>query len=515
MTDRLQRVSTGVPGLDEVLDGGLVAGRSYLVRGPPGSGKTVLGYHFLTEGVAAGERALFVNLEEDEAAARANAASLGFDLDDVAVLDLSPSSEFFAEDQSYSVFASDEVESDDFTERIADRVAALEPDRVFVDPVTQFRYLTSDDYQFRKQVISFMRFLEEQDATVMFTSQGGADASDLDLQFVSDGIVELAHDGDRRSISVPKFRGSDKRSGRHGLVIRGDGLHVYPQLVPDDHRAGFTTEPIPSGIDELDALLGGGIERGTISVISGPTGVGKSTTGTQFVAEAARRGERSAVYLLEESAATFRHRSESIGIPVDEMEAEGTLAVEEVEPLALSPEEFASRVRREVEQRDTRVVMIDGIQGYRVSIQGEHDELVRKLHALGRYLKNVGVTVVFVDEIDTVTGEFRATNAGISYLADNVVYLRYLEIEGELRKVIGVLKKRVGDFERTLRAFAITGEGIVVGDPLTGLGGVLRGEPEFVDSEGRNERDVPSGVRSDPGTTGERERGDPGDDRVE
>ena len=483
MTDGLQRVSTGVSGFDELLHGGLVAGRSYLVRGPPGSGKTVLGYHFLTDGVARGERALFVNLEEDEADARANAASLDLDLADVDVLDLSPSSQFFAEDRSYSVFASDEVEGDDFTGRIADRVAEREPDRVFVDPVTQFRYLTGDDYQFRKQVISFMRFLEEQDATVMFTSQGGADASDLDLQFMSDGILELGHDGDTRRVSVPKFRGSDKQSGDHGLAIRGDGLHVYPQLVPGDHRSEFETEAIGSGVDELDALLGGGIERGTISVISGPTGVGKTTTGTQFVAEAARRGERSAVYLLEESAATYRHRSKAVGIPVAEMEETGTLAVEAVEPLTMQPEEFASRVRREVEENDTRVVMIDGIRGYRVSIQGERDDLVRKIHALGRYLRNMGVTVVFVDEVDAVAGEFQATNAGISYLADNVVYLRYLEIDGQLRKVIGVLKKRVGDFERTLREFAITEDGITVGDPLTDLRGVLSGDPELVDAD--------------------------------
>jgi circadian clock protein KaiC len=349
--------------------------------------------------------------------------------------------------------------------------------------VTQFRYLTSDDYQFRKQVISFMRFLEDADATVMFTSQGGADASDLDLQFLSDGILELDHDGDSRRISVPKFRGSDKQSGDHGLVLDGEGVHVYPQLVPDAHGATFTTEAIPSGIDGLDALLGGGIERGTISVVSGPTGVGKTTTGTQFLAEAAARGERAAVYLLEESAATFRHRSEAVGIPVDEMERTGRLAVEEIEPLTMPPEAFARQVREEVEHRDTQVVMIDGIRGYRVSMQGEEDDLVRRLHALGRYLRNMGVTVVFVDEIDAVTGEFRATQAGISYLADNVVYLRYLEIGGELRKVIGVLKKRVGDFERTLREFEITGEGIVVGDPLTDLRGVLRGTPEFVDSE--------------------------------
>jgi len=479
----LDRVTTGVPGLDEVLHGGLVDGRSYLVRGRPGSGKTILGFHFLTAGAAAGETALFINLEEEERDTRANAASLGFDLAGVEMLDLSPSSEFFARDQSYSVFGADEVEGDDLTERIADRVAELGPDRVFVDPVTQFRYLTSDDYQFRKQVLSFLRFLEEQDATVLFTSQRTSDSTDEDLQFMSDGIVELSYSDDVRRIAVPKFRGSDRQGGRHGMAIRGDGLHVFPEPVPSTHGVGFDTERISSGVDELDALLGGGIERGTITVVSGPTGVGKTTTGTQFLAEAARRGERSAVYLLEESVDTFEHRAAAIGQPVERMRAEGTLAVEPVEPLSVSPQEFARRIRTEVEERDTRVVMIDGVRGYKLSMQGEGDDLVRKLHALGRYLKNMGVTVVIVDEIDQVTGEFRATNSGISYLADNVLFLRYLEMEGELRKVAGVLKKRVGDFERSVREFEITEEGVAVGEPLTGLHGVLRGAPEFVDGE--------------------------------
>jgi circadian clock protein KaiC len=481
--DPLARVTTGVPGLDEVLDGGLIDGRSYLVRGRPGSGKTVLGLHFVTAGAAAGERSLFINLEEEAADVRDNAASLGFDLDGVDVLDLSPSSEFFAEDQSYSVFGADEVEGEDLTERIAERVADREPDRVFVDPVTQFRYLTGDDYQFRKQIISFTRFLEEHDATVLFTSQTTPDSPDDDLQFMSDGIVELAYENDRRRLTVPKFRGSDKRAGPHGLAIRGDGLHVYPKLVPSAHGVGFDAETIPSGIPEFDELLGGGIERGTITVVSGPTGVGKTTTGAQFLHEAASRGERSAVFLLEESVDTFEHRSEAVGMPVSAMREAGTLTVEGVEPLAVSPQEFAQRVRREVEDRDARVVMIDGARGYKLSMQGDDEGLVRELHSLGRYLKNVGVTVVLVDEIDTITGEFQATNSGISYLADNVVFLSYLEMEGELRKVAGVLKKRVGDFERALREFRITDEGIAVGEPLTGLRGVLRGSPEFVDAE--------------------------------
>mgnify|MGYP000754854640 CR=1 FL=1 len=227
------------------------------------------------------------------------------------------------------------------------------------------------------------------------------------------------------------------------------------------------------GVPEVDELLNGGLDRGTVTVLSGPTGVGKTTTGTQFMKEAAGRGEHSVMYLFEESEATFAQRSEAINIPVAKMRERGTLTVEGIEPLEVSPQEFAQKVRRQVEEEAADIVMLDGIAGYKLGIQGDEDELVTHLHSLGRYLKNMGVTVIFVDEVDTVTGEFRATNTGISYLADNIVFLRYLEYRGEIRKAAGVLKKRSSDFERTLREFAIDEEGVQFGDPLTDLGWML------------------------------------------
>jgi circadian clock protein KaiC len=184
--------------------------------------------------------------------------------------------------------------------------------------------------------------------------------------------------------------------------------------------------------------------------------------------------------MFEESTRTFRERCRAVNIPVDEMIEGGTLAVEEVEPLEQSPEEFAAAVREEVESRDVDFVMLDGIDGYRLSLQGDDDELQRKLNALGRYLKAMGVTAVFVDATDSVTGEFRPTSSGVSYLADNIVFLRYLEVGGELRKAIGILKQRTSDFERSLREFAITEYGISVGEPLSDLRGILSGSPEFV-----------------------------------
>jgi len=477
-----RRLSTGVAGLDEILQGGLLAGRSYLVRGPPGAGKTVLGYEFLTADPEAD--ALCINLEESEDDARANADSLGFDLSNVSFLDLSPESDFFADDQSYSVFAPEEVEQDSLTDQIVDAVRDRKPDRVFLDPVTQFRNLTSDEFQFRKQVVSFMRFLTESEATVLFTSQRTPSTPDDDLQFLSDGIVELDQTDHGRTITVPKFRGSDRREGTHTFRITGDGMVVFPRLVPDEHGAAVDTEAIGSGLDGLDALLGGGIERGTITIVSGPTGVGKTTTATLFAQAAAQRGERAAIYMFEESPATFRQRSSALGIPVEDLEASEDLHVQEVEPLTRSAEEFAQMVREQVEQRDTEVVVLDGINGYKLSIQGDEEPLIRKLHALGRYLKNMGVTVIFVDEVDTVTGNFQATNVGISYLADNVLFLRHVELDGRLRKVIGVLKKRVSDFESTLREFELAEGEISVGEPMTDVRGLLRGTPERIGDRG-------------------------------
>ncbi|WP_436900276.1 ATPase domain-containing protein [Halovenus halobia] len=480
VTDRL---STGVLGLDEVLHGGFIANRSYMLRGQPGSGKTILGFHFLQDGVDSGEQTLFINLEEDLDDLKANAEALGFDTEAIEFLDLSPTADVFTEDQSYEVFETAEVEQQPLTDKIVDAVTEIGPDRVVVDPVTQLRFLTADDYQFRKQIVGFMRFLKAQDATVLFTVQDTESLPTEDLEFITDGTVVLELDQYGRTIRAPKFRGSPTQSGTHTYRITDEGIRVFPALEPGDYTRAFTGEQIPSGIPEVDQLLGGGISRGTVSIFSGPTGVGKTTLGTQFMKEAAGRGERSVIYLFEESRDTFLTRSQAVNIPVEEMLERGTLQVTEVEALEQSPQEFARMVRTEVEDHDTQIVMVDGISGYRLTLQGGEDSMLQRMHALGRYLNNMGVTTLFIDETKTITGEFNATQENISYLADNIVFLRHLEIQGELRKAIGVLKKRTGDFERTLREFNITEHGITVGEPLSGMRNILSGTPELVDHE--------------------------------
>lgn len=480
------RLSTGISGLDEVLHGGLLPGRTYLVRGGPGTGKTMLGLHFLTAGAARGERALFITVEEPTEQIRKDARALGFPLAGIRFVDLTPGSEFFTKAQSYDIFTPAEVEREPTTRMIVKEIESVRPDRVFLEAMTQFRYLSPDVFQYHKQVLSLLRFLEERGATVLFTSEGSDITNDEHLQFLSDGVLNLVSTPNSRGISVIKFRGSDYEPGEHSMRLTDHGTEVYPRLVPGRHGRQFLDEVVPSGIRGMDEQLHGGLERGSVTVITGPTGVGKTTLGLSFVKEAAARGERSCVYLIEESVETMLRRSQALGIPTRNMCERGVLSAVHVEPLRYGPDEFAHLVRQEVETRQTRIVMIDSVAGYRMCVQG--DDLTRHLHALCAYLRNMGVTVLLVNEIETITGDFAATEIGISHLADNIVFLRYLELHGRLERAVGVLKKRVSGFETTLREFEISPLGIRVGRPLSELRGILTGYPEPAKGHGSNSR---------------------------
>lgn len=472
-----QRLSTGIPGLDEILSGGLLPGRAYLVRGGPGSGKTTLGMHFLSA-AAPEEAPLFITLTEPVAQLQNNAERLGIDMRHVQFLDLSPSPQFFTQVETYDIFSPAEVERAPTARKITEMVERLKPQRVFLDAMTQFRYLAGDAYQFRQQVLSFLHFLKERNITLLFTSEASPETPDEDLQFMADGIIHLRVAAGIRFLEVTKFRGSNFASGAHTCKLGATGMQVFPRLLPDVMREQLSTEQISSGVPELDALLHGGIERGTITMLCGPSGVGKTTLGLQFMKEAAARGERSVVYSFEEEVDIILERCEAVNIPARRMTAAGTLQIVKIEPLQYTADEFARLVRRDVQEHGTRLVMIDSIAGYRLSLHGE--DLEAQLYALSKYLQHHNVTVLLVVESAEITGDFRVTDAHISYLGDNIIFIRYLEIRGEMRKAIGVLKKRLSDFERTLREIEMTSQGIKVGKPLSDLRGILSGTPEWI-----------------------------------
>lgn len=478
----LNRISTGIIGLDEILSGGLIAHQAYLIKGQPGSGKTTLGFHFLNAGIfhiSQKETSLFISFGESEVKLRRNAKLIGINVDQIEFLDLSPTADFFIKDQTYDIFSPAEVEKAPIIQKIIDKIDSIQPQRIFLDAITQFRFLVTDTFQFRQQVQSLMRFVVDRNITLLFTSEGSERNPDDDLQFMSDGVIELQITPSNRNLRVAKFRGSDFIGGYHELQLSDQGMAIFPRLIPKAYQRDVDLEAISSGIPEIDELLYGGIERGTTTIISGPSGVGKSTFGMQFMKEAAGRGERSVLYAFEEGKDTLLQRCQAVNIPVYAMIERGTLSVVKVEPLKYTPNQFVHLVRTEVETNDAKIVMIDSTSGYKLSMEGE--DLIRHLHSLCQYLKNMGITVILVHETHTITGsEFSVTEAGLSYLADNLIFLRYLELGGQLRKAIGVLKKRVSDFERTLREFEITKYGIKVGKPMTKLRGILSGVPEWI-----------------------------------
>lgn len=474
-----QIVSTGIEGLDQILYGCFLQGQSYLIRGGPGSGKTTLGLHFLCQGCKEGDTSLLITLGESETQLRRNGQILGFEMEKIKILDLSPSSDFFTQVQTYDIFSPAEVERDPLTQKIIEQVNQLQPQRVFVDAITQFRYLTSDSFQFYKQILSFLRFLTEKNCTVMFSTEASPSAPDHDLQFMADGVIHLDWCDEERTISVTKFRSSDFRGGQHSMILTAQGMQVFPRLLPhEQHKEILMEESLPSGIPELDELLNGGLEKCTITILTGPSGVGKSTLGMQFIKEAASRGQYSLVCCFEESPHTLIRRCQGINMPIATMLERGVLSILAIEPLLYTPDQFANLVREQVEKNAIELVMIDSIAGYKLAFRQKN--LLREFHSLCRYLKNMGVAVILVNEVEKITGDFRVTELGISYLADNIVFMRYLEIKGELRRAIGVLKKRLTDFEKNLREIEITPYGIKVGKPLSNLRGILTGTPEFL-----------------------------------
>ena len=480
------RLSTGVEGLDEVLSGGLLAGRVYMVRGQPGAGKTTLGMQFLLEGARAGESVLFVTLSESEAELRENAELHRWDLAGVKFLDIHASSEGMTSGAPYSIFHPADVELTPISRRVLDAIDQLRPSRVVFDSLTQIRLLSRESLRYRREMLSLKTHLHERGITAFFLSDDNYREQDPEIESIVHGIISLSlskgQEGTaRRFIEVKKFRGSAFREGDHPLRLELGGLTVFPRLIAVAHGQAFERVTQSTGIAGLDAMLHGGFDRGTSTLITGNAGVGKTSVGMSVMAQAGAEGLRCAFYAFDEGPAEITYRSESIGMNLQALVDKDLLCIRKVNPLLLYPDEFARWIRVEVEQRGTRVVMIDSLNGYNQSMPDEKS-LGRHMHQLIGYLNRMGVTTILINEVSSLVGDFSATQFGISYLADSVLILRYYEYAGAIHRAIGTLKKRLSGHESTLRSFHVSEQGLVVGEPLPKLRGILRGEAIWSDS---------------------------------
>jgi len=475
------QVSTGIAGLDDVLVGGFPRNHLFLVEGHPGTGKTTLALQFLLAGHRQGEKGLYVTLSESKNEILEVGASHGWQLDSIPIFEMTPSDEELSPEEQYTVFHPSDVELNDTIKLVLEQVSQANPSRVVFDSLSELRLLARDALRYRRQILALKRYFAGRRCTVLLLDDLTADPSDLQLESIAHGVItmqrlEREYGVNRRRLEVRKMRGARFREGYHDFSIESGGVVVHPRLVAAEHRPDLAQEPISSGLKELDALLGGGIDSGTSTLLMGPAGAGKSTIAIHYAAAAAERGDLACFFCFDESVATLAKRAKGLGISMDEHLASGRLVVQQIDPAELAPGAFVARIRELVEEQNAKVVVIDSLNGLLNAMPDERF-LVIQLHELLSFLGQQGVCTILTLAQQGVIGSNMTSPLDLSYIADAVVLFRYYESAGRVKQALSVMKKRTGPHERSIRELSFDSRGVQVGPALENFEGVLTGVP--------------------------------------
>ena len=475
--------STGIAGLDEVLGGGVPAYRLYVVEGNPGSGKTTFALQFLLEGVRLGQRVLYVTLSETREELNDVALSHQWTLDGIDLLELDSLSSRFQEDADYTVFHPSDVELEETVQRIRAEVERLNPDRVALDSVSELKILSQTSARYRREILGLKQFFAGRKCTVLVLDDCTTGENEQQLQSIAHGVFRLERQAreygtTRRQIHVVKMRGVRFQDGWHDFVIKSGGLELYPRLCASVTAAVEDEPTAESGSTQMDALLGGGLDRGSSTLLIGPAGGGKTTLCSQYLMSALKRGEQVVCYQFEESRQTFLHRSSGFGMDFEPYIASGKFQLVPVDIAELSPGEFAWRVQRAVEEQHASFIVIDSLNGYLNGMPSENFLLIH-IRELLSYLGQKGVVTLMTLAQQGMVGSVMQSPVDVSFLADTVILLRFFEAAGQVRQAISVVKKRRGPHERTLREMKIGATGAQIGEVLAQFEGVLTGVPRF------------------------------------
>jgi circadian clock protein KaiC len=483
-TSVVDLASTGIAGLDDILRGGLARRRVYLVEGTPGTGKTTSALQFLMAGAERGEKGLYITLSETREELLETARSHDWSLSDsIEIYELVPPENLLDEQQQQSLLYSSDLELGETTRMIFNAIESARPRRVVIDSLSEIRLLAGGSLRYRRQILALKHYFAKHDTTVMMLDDMTAEVLDKTVHSVAHAVIRLEelapiYGKERRRLRIVKYRGRAFRGGYHDFMIHEGGLVVFPRLVAAEHKADFVRAALPSGVEGLDTLLGGGVERGSSALILGPAGAGKSLLTLQFVASAIARGEKAALFVFDEELSLLITRAKALGFDLAAMRDAGDLLIEQVDAAELAPGEFTHRVRTCLETQDLRTIVIDSLNGYQAAMP-EEQFLVLHMHELLQFLNRRGVTTFLTIAQHGLVGDMQAP-VDITYLADTVILLRYFEANGRVRRALSVIKKRTGAHEDTIREYQIGSHGLTVGAPLSEFHGVLRGVPTYV-----------------------------------
>lgn len=481
--NRTKAVSTGITGFDGILDGGYASNRVHLIEGQPGTGKTTLALQFLLDGARKGERCLYITLSESKDELEQVAETHGWTLDGVEIFELVPAELSLDPKQQQTVVYASDLELGETTKMTFDEVKRLAPARVVFDSLSEIRLLAQNPLRYRRQVIALKHFLAQQRCTALFLDDLTDAGDDLNLHSLVHGVVRLEHyalqyGAERRRLRIFKMRGRHFRGGFHDFVIRKGGIALFPRLIAAEHADGMkAADPLLSRIAELDELLGGGLDRGTNTLLMGPSGSGKSSLAMQFVMSALDRGERALFVTFDETKAILSKRAAGMGWHLEKPIASGQLTLEQVDPAELSPGELTGMIRRHVETDNVRIVVLDSLSGYQNAIPAEQFMLLL-MHEMLTYLNHRGVVTILTLAQHGLVGSMQSS-VDLTYLSDTVLLLRFFEAAGKIRRAISVLKKRTGRHEDEIREYRLDNKGIRVGPPLSEFQGVLSGTPTY------------------------------------
>lgn len=473
---------SGIAGLDEILRGGYPENRLHLLLGSPGVGKTTAALQYLLEGARQGETGLYIALSETRDEILAVARSHGWPIDRIAIFELSALEQQLAQEERNTVFHPAEVELNKTTQLLLQRIDEVKPKRLVLDSLSELRMLADSALRYRRQMLSLKQFFAGRQMTVLLLDDHSADGGDLHVQSIAHGVLVIEklvsdYGSEKRRIMITKMRGLNFVGGYHDAMIVPGGMRVFPRVVGSAQKKVHAAGPTPSGIPELDTLLGSGLERGTSCLLLGPAGAGKSTVALQFAVAAARRGEFVLMCIFEENLDILQARARSVGLPIEDFIARGLIKVLEIDPAQLTPGEFAHCVIDHVRNHNARLVLVDSLNGY-MHAMPQGNFLAIQLHELLSFLNRQGLLTIMTVAQHGLVGQMQ-TPVDLTYLADTVILLRFFEQNGRIRKAISVIKKRIGGHEDALREFRIDDHGIRIGEPLEQFQGVLSGIPVF------------------------------------